>query len=303
MTHPNPKQLDNSGKALDTLVADIYDLFNPDKEHVPNEENLDLFCSSLKELLRQRLSERKRSTDVLRFSALGKPDRQLWFDAHPDTGKEEKLTAKTYFKFLYGDVLEQLILFLAREAGHNVEAEQAEVEADGVKGHIDAIVDGVVVDVKSASPFGFKKFENQGILYEDPFGYINQLSGYASVLTPNKPAAWIAFNKVSGEICVTELPARVIADNEPTARIQHLKTILKLPEPPELCYQPVPDGKSGNMKLGTECSYCKHKFRCHPSLRIFAYSTGPRFLTTVVKQPEVFEISRERFIDEETGDA
>lgn len=284
-------------KSLDTLVDDIYDLFNPDKEHVPNEDNLNQFAENLKELLRHRLAERERRTDILRFSNLGRPDRQLWFDAHPDAGNEEKLSAKTYFKFLYGDVIEQLIVFLAKEAGHNVEQEQAEIEVDGVKGHIDAIIDGVVVDVKSASPFGFKKFERNTVLEEDSFGYVSQLSGYASILTPNKPAAWIAFNKVNGDICTTPLATEVIQDHDPNPRIKHLKTILQLPEPPELCYQPVPDGKSGNMKLNTPCSYCKHKFRCHPNLRIFAYSTGPRFLTHVNKLPEVFEISRERFID------
>jgi hypothetical protein len=284
-------------KSLDTLVKDIYGLFDPDQTHEPSEENLDWFCSSLKDLLRTRLASRQSHGTGLRFSALGKPDRQVWFDNHPDRDREEKLTAKTYFKFLYGDVIEQLVLFLAKESGHTVEEEQKEIEVNGVKGHIDAIIDGVVVDVKSASPFGYKKFQNNAILEEDPFGYVQQLAGYSDVLTPGQPGAWAAFNKVSGEICVSYLSPSIIKDYKPEPRIEHLKTVIALPEPPELCYTPVPDGKSGNMKLPTPCSYCKHKFRCHPGLRVFLYSTGPRFLTQVAKEPDVPEL--EKYTDTE----
>ena len=278
-------------KQLNTLVEDIYTLFDPNKGHEPSEENLEEVANNIKELLRTRLALREDVRSPLRFSALGRQNRQLWFDGHPD-GEEEELTAKTYFKFLYGDIIEQLILFLTKEAGHTVELEQGEVEVDGVKGHIDAIVDGTVVDVKSASPYGYKKFETNSVTEDDPFGYVAQLSGYADVLTPGKPAAWIAFDKVSGDICVSYLSSGVIKDHKPAPRIAELKEILDAPEPPPLCYLPVPDGKSGNLKLPTACSYCKHKRRCHPNLRTFIYSTGPRYLTTVAKLPEVREVAR-----------
>lgn len=278
-------------KQLDTLVADIYALFDPEVMHEPSEENLEEVAHNIKEILRVRLAQREDVRSPLRFSALGRKDRQIWFDAHPD-GQEEELSAKTYFKFLYGDVIEALLLFLAKEAGHSVEQQQAEVEVDGVLGHIDAIVDGVVIDVKSASPFGYKKFEKGDVVGDDPFGYVAQLSGYANVLTPGKEAAWIAMDKVSGDICVSRLSSSIIKDHDPGERIAELKEIIDAPEPPPLCHLPVPDGKSGNLKLVTQCSYCKHKFRCHPNLRTFLYSTGPRFLTTVAKTPEVPEVTR-----------
>lgn len=276
-------------KTLDTLVADIYDLFDPDKGHEPNEDNLNEFAENMKQLLRQRLAQREDVRSPLRFSALGRKDRQLWMDAHPD-GNEEKMSAKTYFKFLYGDVIEQLVLFLAKEAGHAVTLPQAEIEVDGVKGHIDAVIDGVVVDVKSASPFGYQKFKRGDVVNDDPFGYVQQLAGYSTVLTPGESAAWVAFDKVSGDICVSKLSQSIIADNPPAPRIAHLKEVINQDEPPALCYEPVPDGKSGNLKLATGCSYCPHKRRCFPALRTFLYSTGPRFLTSVVKQPEVPEL-------------
>ena len=278
---------------IDTLVSDIYALFDPKKEHVCNEDNLERFCQDLKQTLRERLShkpEPEGGESVLRFSALGKPDRQLWFDAHPD-GSHEEMTAKTYYKFLYGDVIEQLVLFLAREAGHSVESQQTEINVDGVKGHVDAIIDGVLVDAKSASPYGYQKLVKGTVFEDDPFGYVAQLSGYADVLTPGKPAAWLAVEKVSGDIAVVDLPLSKIKENPPAPRIAHLREVLASPEPPPFCYQPVPDGVKGNMKLPTACSYCKWKHRCHPGLRTFLYSNGPRFLTTVVKTPDVLEVT------------
>lgn len=277
-------------KTLDTLPSDIYELFNPGVHHECNEENLSAFAENLKQLMRERLSKYERPSTSLRFSALGKPDRQAWFDAHPEPDKEEPLTPKTYLKFMYGDVIEQLLLFLAKEAGHSVEQEQAEVSVNGVKGHIDAIIDGVVVDVKSASPYGYKKFKDEGVVADDPFGYVAQLSGYASVLTPGQSAAWLAQDKVSGDICISRLSAPVIKAHPPAERIEHLKKVVDLAEPPSYCYELVPDGKSGNLKLDTPCSYCKHKYRCRDGIRTFLYSTGPRFLAKVVKEPEVPEV-------------
>lgn len=278
---------------LNTLPKDIYELFNPDVDHIPSEENLNDFCENLKSLFRNRLGRYTPPVSPLRFSALGKPNRQIWYDAHPDEAyPKEALTPKTYVKFLYGDIIEQMLLFLAKEAGHTVELEQAEVEVDGVTGHIDAIIDGVVVDVKSASPFGYKKFETSSVVEDDPFGYVAQLSGYSNVLTPNKAAAWLANDKVSGDICVSYLDPWTIKEHKPEERIKELRDVITSETPPELCYSPIPDGKSGNLKLGTGCSYCGWKYRCHPNLRTFIYSTGPRFLTEVVRVPDVPEVTK-----------
>jgi hypothetical protein len=282
-------------KKLEDLPKDIFGLFNPDEDHECNEENLDVFAENLKTLLRARLRSSPVSLEPtpLRFSALGKPDRQIWYDGHPEEDTTEKLVPKTYMKFLYGDVIEQLLLFLAKEAGHEVTEEQTEVEVDGIKGHIDAIIDGTVVDVKSASPYGYKKFAEGTVTQDDPFGYVQQLAGYASVLTPGKPAAWLANDKVHGDICVSPLSKIVIDHHPPAERITHLKGVLESDQVPERCHEPVPDGASGNLKLGTSCSYCRHKRRCHPDLRTFLYSTGPRFLVKTVREPNVPEVTPE----------
>lgn len=273
---------------LRNLPDDIYNLFDPSVDHEVNEKNVEWAGEQLKELLRVRLRERQ-GNNPFRMSGLGKPDRQFWYQAK--NADAEAMAGKTYFKFLYGDVIELLILFLAREAGHTVERTQEEIEVDGVKGHIDAIIDGTVVDLKSASPFGFQKFKKNTVLEDDPFGYVQQLSAYASVLTPGQDAAWVAFDKVGGDICITPLSNSVIQDFDVAARIAHLRDVVASDEPPERCYEDEPDGKSGNRKLGTACSYCAYKKECWPGLRTFLYSGKPRFLTNVARVPDVPEVT------------
>lgn len=280
-------------KQLKDLPRDIYNLFDPDSDHEASEELLDEFANNLKEILRLRLrASSRREGGAIRFSSLGKPNRQIWFDARPDPSIDEPLRPETYLKFLYGDVIEQLYLYLAKEAGHEVTDEQKEIEVNGVKGHIDAIIDGTVVDLKSASSFGYKKFEQGTVEQDDPFGYVAQLAGYANVLTPGEDAAWWAVDKSSGDNCISPLSKMTIKYHTPEERIEELKAVVDSDEMPSPCYDPVPDGKSGNMKLPVGCSYCKYKFRCYPDARLFLYSTGPRYLTKVAKEPNVPEVKR-----------
>ena len=87
-------------------------------------------------------------------------------------------------------------------------------------------------------------------------------------------------------------------------RIEHLKEVIELPEPPARCYAPVPEGKSGNMKLGMNCSYCAHKFECWKDandgkgLRTFIYYGGPVYLTHTEREPQVPEVKREEIPNE-----
>ena len=100
---------------------------------------------------------------VLRMSILGKPARQLWYDKYSPKETKE-YDASNNLKFLYGHIIEHLLLYLAELSGHKVEDRQKKVKVDDVKGHMDAKVDGEICDVKSASPFSFKKFKNGEIL-------------------------------------------------------------------------------------------------------------------------------------------
>ena len=276
-------------KTIDTLPQDIYKRLEEGKEINP--ENLEAFLSNIAESFKKALEPKEKDRTALRFSALGMPDRKMWYRHNtPEMG--EMLKGKTLLKFLYGHLIEEMIMFLVKESGHEVTDEQREVCIDGVKGHTDGKIDGVVVDVKSASPYGYKKFATNSVVEDDPFGYTAQLAGYAAEIAPGEPAAWVAFDKVSAEICVPKLSSTIIKDHLPAPRIAHLKKVIELPEPPERCYPDVADGKSGNMKLDTACSYCEFKDGCWPELRTFLYSTGPRFLTKVVRTPDVPEATK-----------
>lgn len=281
-------------KQLEELIGDIDHLF--EKGHKPTEEATDKLGSEIARLVRRSLErpfEEERS-GTLRMSNLGKPDRQIWYGLRSDIPKEE-LRGNTLRKFLMGDLWEALLLFLAREAGHEVEYEQGEVVVDGIVGHIDAIIDNVVVDVKSASSYAFKKFKNGTLQEDDPFGYYDQLGGYSHAL--DRDGAWLAVDKQTGSLCVLRAPKEDLAALDTPGRIAHVKAVLESPEPPERCYEPVPDGKSGNLALSVGCSYCHFKKDCWSDangglgIRTFLYSTGPKHLVHVEREPNTVELT------------
>jgi hypothetical protein len=143
-------------KTLDTLAKDIDQLFFEGTQ--VSEENLQLFAKNIADLLRERLLPKPKEDPKLRMSKLGTPDRKLWYEHHHPLDREQ---GKHALKFVYGDIVEQLIIFLAKECGHSVEDEQREFEIDGIKGHQDCKLDGVVVDVKSASSLPLESFLNE----------------------------------------------------------------------------------------------------------------------------------------------
>lgn len=286
------------GKSIDTLVDDIYGVLDQDNDHVVDEDNVQATGELFKELLRTRFTKRKAESGegVLRFSSLGKQDRQLWYAANmPETA--EKFAPKQIGKFFFGDMIELFLLFLAREAGHEVTHTQFEVEIDRVKGHMDCVIDGVPVDCKSASAFSYQKFKDSSFIFDDPFGYVPQLSGYAHALGKTDRAAFLVMDKVHGDICIAELDEVTIEGNSPGPRISSLRGVLVQEEPPKRCYPDVAEGKSGNRKLGISCSYCPFKDECWKDanggkgLRKFVYARGPVWLSHVAREPKVEESS------------
>lgn len=274
-------------KTLDTLIEDIYGIFDRDDF---DPALFTEFGDNVAQLMHDRFMVKRGERSHLRMSNVGRPDRQLYYDIN-GTHEKEALTPSTLIKFAYGDLIEQMLILFAKMAGHSVTHEQQEVEISGVKGHIDVIIDGVVVDIKSASPFSFTKFQTGQLLEagNDPFGYVAQLSGYVEALTPKEKGAFLAADKVSGKLTLLEVPAERLLEYQVRTRVEFAKEMLSSPEVPPRCHSDVPDGKSGNMKLATACSYCAHKQHCWEGLRTYIYSTGPRFLTKVVREPKVNE--------------
>lgn len=279
-------------KTLDTLVDDIYGVLKSDSLLL-DRKLLEVLGSDLQDLMKYRF-ESERKAPHLRLSAVGKPTRQLWYELGGH--EREELTPQVHLKFLFGDLWELVLLWLAKEAGHEVTHEQAEVELNGVVGHCDAVIDGVVVDVKSASSFAFKKFADGSLPDNDPFGYMEQLASYCTALG-GLDGAFLAVDKQSGKLALLRYSYEELKQYAVEERIEYLKEVTSSTEIPERCYEPEPDGKSGNLKLGVNCSYCPFKQECWADanggmgIRTFLYSNAPRHLVKVCKEPNVYEIT------------
>ena len=284
----------NTNKTTDSLVADIYAMMES-KDADPSvdvEAEIEKFGEGVKALMRTEFGREKREDNrKLRLSNIGRTDRYLWNHYNKTDGEE--LEAHTYVKFMYGHLIEEMLLFFTRMAGHKVTDEQKVCEVNGIVGHMDCSIDGVVTDVKSASSFGFKKFKDGSLVDNDPFGYIDQIKAYAHSCGETQ-AGWLTMDKANGHLTYLKYDLKD-TDNaklkEPiTDRVDHIKAMVLQEEPTEYCYPPVPDGKSGNMKLAIGCSYCQFKEHCYPDLRMFNYSYGIKYLCKVVKEPKVREV-------------
>ena len=288
-------------KKIETLVEDIYHVLDATKDHEPDAtastEAAGRIGTEFIKATQKR--DEPRSMGRLWASDLGKKcDRQHWYNFNePEYG--EKLSGHTKFKFLYGNILEESVLWLAEEAGHTVEGTQASVELplDGgwtVRGRIDAIIDGTLVDVKSTSSYGFKQYKDGIDASNDTFGYLSQLGFYHGFhddsLKCDPVAGFVWIDKQNGHIAYTPANIPKPADIEQRAR-----SIVSAIEGTEMeadrAYVPEPYGKSGNMKLPTACSYCSFKQRCWRDanggngLRGYLYSHGPVWFTDISRPP------------------
>ena len=159
---------------------------------------IDQFGEDMKEVLRHWSNPRPRDKETLRMSNIGRPNRQLWFDMKTEA-QAQPMPPATFIKFLYGHMLEEVILLLVKLAGHKVSDEQKEVKVKGVQGHMDCVIDGEVIDIKPASGFAFKKFRDGTLREDDTFGYLAQLAGYEAG-HGTSGGGFLAINKESGEL-------------------------------------------------------------------------------------------------------
>lgn len=277
------------------LEKDIRELLASSKT-LPNEVLSKFGINVALKLDKQLRKHRVREPNVIRASEIGMLDtceRKFWYNYHQPT-LGAPIDGTTVMKFLYGDIIEETVITLAKAAGHKVEREQEQVKfALGhytVKGHIDAVIDGVLVDVKSTTPYGMRDFEaGKG---GDKFGYRAQLNVY-SVGTGVAEKGWVAVDKQAGAI-------RYFIEDKPYDPYQlfdRAQEVLALPEPrAKLSRRPVMSEPSGNLALDIECSYCPYKKECWKDankgkgVRTFAYSNGPKYLVHVVTEPKVREI-------------
>ena len=276
-------------KTIDTLVEDIYEVLDKGLPEEYDEARVSEFGNQLARIIASRLDGGRSHVPGLRMSNIGQPcERKLWYSIN-EPEKAEALPPPARMKFLFGDIIESLLLFLAEASGHEVKGQQDTSEIEGIKGHKDAVIDGTIVDAKSASTYSFAKFKSHELEGDDPFGYIDQLGSYLDagqeddLVTDKTRAAFLVVDKTLGNICLDIHKKR---DFDYPAMYRYKKELVNDKEVPEREFAPVADGASGNKKLGTICSYCDFKNHCHPNLRTFLYSGGPRYLTNVAVRPQ-----------------
>ncbi len=292
---------------IETLVKDIYNVLDQKVQLVPDTTLAAAYAMRIGgELAKSTLPRnRPREKGKLWASDLGKTClRQAYYNFN---GQQyaEPLTGQTKFKFLYGNLLEEAVLYLAEEAGHKVQECQTRVEHTintdwKISGKIDGLIDNTLMDVKSTSSFGFKRYKDGINASNDSFGYRFQLGYYKHFNdiqpTPNEGVGFVWIDKQNGHIKYTpcNVPTEGALNNKAKAIIM---AIGQAEDDVLRGYTTEPYGKSGNQKLRVGCSYCPFKQRCYrdsnkgKGLRAFLYNQGPIWFTDVAREPKVQEIS------------
>lgn len=298
-------------KTIHTLVDDMYAVVNGAGGW--DGAITEYLSDEIKELAQRRFEDggeaSRERPPTLRMSNLGVPcERKLWYGINrADVG--EGFSPATLIKFFYGDLIEVLLIALAKAAGHKVEGEQDELEIEGIVGHRDCVIDGVTIDVKSAAPRSFQKFKNGGLRQDDAFGYISQLSSYVfagrehTVASDPTLGGFLVADKVSGELHLDlhDFSADIEGKREEVKRLKAMAN--DADTLPDRGFEAEASGykkkgvlvPNGNYQLGLNCSYCDKKHECWPDLRTFMYKRGtgygPTYFTHIAKEPNVMEVT------------
>jgi hypothetical protein len=275
-------------KLITTLIPDIYQLLKGKEDGWFTDELSRKLSDDLSGRLVRQFTGNHTVRPTIRMSGLGpKCPRALWYSIHhPELA--EPIPPWAQIKFAYGAILEGFVLSLCKAAGHEVTGEQDELRLDGIVGHRDAVIDGCVCDVKSASSISFQKFKSPTFEMVDSFGYLEQLDSYVVAshddpLVRTKDRGYlIAIDKQLGHMHAYEHIARPAHIRQ---RIGFYKAIVGSPNPPPCECKTEEIGSSGNRKLDFKASYSPYKWTCFPHLRAFKYAGGIMYLSKVVKPP------------------
>lgn len=278
---------------INTLVEDIYGVI--EGKGGWDKTITDYLAKNISQIAESRFKEPQKPRGYLSLSSVGSPcKRKTWYRINK-TEEAAPLKPQLLGLFFYGDLLEALVLSLAKAAGHDVQGEQDRLSVHGIKGHRDAVIDGITIDVKSTSRYGMNKFKTNSLRNDDPYGYISQLSSYVyagkddPLVTDKSLGAFLVVQKDSFELHLDMYDfSKELTTKE--KEIEEVKNIVsgKLPDQR---LKPVPQsGASENTKLSYACSSCEYRKICWPEARVFKYSHGKEYLIDVVKKPRVEEL-------------
>ena len=286
---------------ISTLVEDIYEVIRGNGGW--DSTVTKLLAEGIAGIAEERCSTTPEVRDTIGLSSVGTPcQRKLWYKVHLSGSGGKSGDAEQLGTFFYGDLLEVLVTALAKAAGHRVEGMQTKLDVYGIKGHRDCIIDGMTVDVKSASQYSFQKFAAGNLRKSDSFGYISQLSSYVvggkddPLVLDKTRGAFLVVRKDRFQLCLDVHDFTEEIKNK-EKEISDLKAMLADTNPPDVPYKEKKYGTSGNLGLNMDCAYCSFKKLCWERLRVFQYADGPVYLTEVKKAPRVKEITEEFWED------
>ena len=278
---------------IETLVEDIYGVI--EGKGGWDKTITDYLAKNISQIAESRFKEPQKPRGYLSLSSVGSPcKRKTWYRINK-TEEAAPLKPQLLGLFFYGDLLEALVLSLAKAAGHDVQGEQDRLSVNGIKGHRDAVIDGVTIDVKSTSRYGMKKFKSNSLRDDDPYGYISQLSSYVyagkndPLVKDKDRGAFLVVQKDSFELHLDMYDfSKELTTKE--KEIDEVKNIVSGNLPDERL-APVPQSEgSKNTKLCFACTSCEYRKICWPEVRTFKYSYGKEYLVDVVKKPRVEEL-------------
>lgn len=209
------------------------------------------------DLLEKQLNPVERTgEELLSPSQLGKCTRMLAYAYHGFEG--EPLEPETKLTFIFGDLIELIIYFIADVAGFEITNKQQYINVDGIEGNIDGTYKKSVLDIKSASPGAFSIAERNGV--SNTFGYTTQLQIYKKG-TEKESAFWLYVNKATGEMAVFDAPENPLLV-ELAKRKKELVVSSSPGRLPARDHTLETDPKTKKLRLGVECKFCKFKSSC-----------------------------------------
>lgn len=187
---------------LDHLKQLVDDLNSTKVQHWGvSEEVADTYAKEVRaSILRQYNKQDAVGEKRLRASSLGKPA-VVQAMAFLGYSEGDILDNRLRHIFHTGDVFEAFFFAMAEAGGLPVRHQQADIEFDGVPGHIDGVLetpDGpLLVELKTMSDRYYSSFTRRP---NDDRGYVTQLAVYSHAL--NLPAAWVVINKGNHQVSV-----------------------------------------------------------------------------------------------------
>ncbi len=253
-------------------------------------------ASDVEAALEKQFGGKPRDEFRLRMSNIGRPTCQLWFEKN-DPEDKTPLPPHFLINMIIGDIVEAVFKGLLRAAevdfkdNDNVTLKLK--DGTEVKGEYDMVLDGKVDDVKSASPWSYKnKFNSlETLAKSDSFGYVSQLVGYAEAAGLDVGGWWVV-NKANGEFKYVD--ANDVDKGAVMESIEDTVEYINEDKPFERCFEAVPETHfrkpTGNLKLGSECSFCSFKHKCWSNIQtrtaVMSKAQNPPMVDYVLLSPE-----------------